>query len=223
MDFLPGFNWLNNYFSSLGFHGFTADLLVAGALTLVIMVSVIIVGFFVDLIDTVVFSLFKRLLGLKGAIIICRYLTFPGIMLHELAHALFIIITGGRIKSICLLSRLKEGGVGQVQFWAVGSRRRQAVQLALSSCAPVLMGFIEETILLILLLYFKIPFPFSIMLWYMVFTIGVHMSMSREDLKCYLKGWMYILPVMFLFILFVQYLVYDYRILSIISSGLAGH
>ena len=183
------YNLFSEYIS-----GWKLDLLVACCVALTITFSVVIFGWAMNVLESGVIGLIARLFGMNWALFICNYLTFPGVMLHELSHAIVITLTGGKVTKIKLLEVSRTGRLGHVEFYTRGPQKLQALQMACGSCAPVVFGIIE----ILLLRHFITTYSFA-PLWnsisyYLIFSIACHMSMSKEDLINYFHGMIYIFP-----------------------------
>lgn len=199
---------LNNYLSPHIHNHILLDLCVAGFVTLMLCMIVVIVGVVVNTFENLVFKILRRFLGHKFAVIVCNYLTFPGVMLHELAHAVMIIATGGKITHMKLFEICPDGRLGHVDFCVRGRFKNQMIQLACSSCAPVIFGFVEIYVLYRHVLILTIGSRWYYLVWYMIISIGFHMSMSNQDLKLYFRGLIYVFPVVLVSMMVLQYFVF---------------
>lgn len=164
--------------------------------------SVIIIGRVFDTITGVLYQILKSCLGHSFAFFVCNYLTLPGIVIHELSHALFVFLTGGRVKKICVLKLGDNEQLGYVNFNTRGNKITQSIQFALSSCAPVVIG----TSLIWLLMHILIPgsdlpVAYKAIGWYFCISIMAHTSMSMADTENYIKGMEYIFPFIYIALL----------------------
>jgi hypothetical protein len=126
--------------------------------------------------------------------------TFVGVMYHELSHALFAFLTGAKVDKISLYH--KEGDhLGYVQYRARGIWPLQCVQHSLSSCAPVVMGLLALAGIYSVLTKITLPVWGLALLIYVFVSILVHMDMSTQDLKLYLKGVPFFLILSFVIVL----------------------
>ena len=128
-----------------------------------------------------------RIVGNKFEFILSNYFLFIGVVIHELSHALFALITGAQVTEVALFN--PDGkSLGHVNFVPRGDTFVRALQSSFSSCAPVVVGIISS--------YFIITklFPMLSELWhwivciYILVSIVFHMDMSPQDLKIYFKG-----------------------------------
>ena len=76
-----------------------------------------------------------------------NYVLFFGVVVHELSHALFALITGAKITKIVLF-KPDNGSLGHVEFQTRGDAFSRALQLSVSACAPVVVGSILLTALI---------------------------------------------------------------------------
>lgn len=122
------------------------------------------------------------------------WVTFIGVIHHELAHFLLALLTGAKIQSVVLFRlKAKDGNIGEVSFTPRGWNVAQSMQVVLSSVAPMLLGFIS------LLVLFVVVNPivtgiWQIVLYYVEFSILLNMSLSKQDVKNILTriGWLMI-------------------------------
>ena len=189
------------YFTNLvaqyvGLDGLRLHIAVAAIFAFILQVSVIIVGFLINKLEIVEYRVLARLKGHEFAIRFCNYFTFPGVMLHELSHAFILKLTGARITKICLFKFTKSNQLGYVNFMTRGSFFKREVQVVWSSCAPVMMGYLYLYFLYWVLRTFSISWYGIVLIGYLMISIFNHMSMSNQDLKNYIKGSIFLFPVL---------------------------
>lgn len=116
-----------------------------------------------------------------------NYVLFFGVVVHELSHALFALITGAKITEIALF-KPENGSLGHVEFQARGNAFLRALQLSVSACAPVVVG----SVILFTLIFKVFPVLSTTIQWiltiYALVSVLFHMNMSKADLNCYFKG-----------------------------------
>ena len=116
-----------------------------------------------------------------------NYVLFFGVVVHEISHALFALITGAKITEIALF-KPDNNSLGHVEFQPRGDTFLRALQLSVSACAPVVVG----SILLIGLIFKVVPMLSTTIQWILTIYASVsvlfHMNMSKADLNCYFKG-----------------------------------
>ncbi len=144
------------------------------------------------LIDLVVMGIIRSLCGVISRsgglyLFVANRLTFAGVIWHELSHALFAFISGAKVEKISLYH--KEGDhLGYVRYRTRGPWPLQCVQHSLSSCAPVIMGIFALASIYTVLASFALPVWGFALLIYLFISILVHMDMSTQDLKLYVRG-----------------------------------
>ena len=136
-----------------------------------------------------------------------NYLFFPGVMLHELSHALLAFLTGAKITEIALFKR--EGdALGHVSFINRGNFFVQSLQNIFASAAPMFCGA-----LVVYGCYYGFTHTdilwLKILLGYIGVSMFYHMTMSPADIRIYLRG----LPV---FIAIVFIVTFVLRVTSVI-------
>lgn len=193
-------NSLIDYLNTSGFTGFQLQLILVLILVLGFLLSVVIVGSIVNYLERLEIELLSHFMSVRAAICVCNYFTFPGVMLHELCHAFMCFLTGAKVTKIKLFQLADDNGVlGYVDFVCRGSKPMQLYQLSMSSCAPVVFGY-----LILYFLYQMLKVDVSSVLWFrfliywLMISMFNHMSMSSQDLKCYFKGWIIVFPMCFL-------------------------
>ncbi len=199
------FTYFNDVFVKSGASGWKLDLLVAITVATIVTLAVVVFGQLVDHFETFCLRLITKVFNANVALFVCNKLTFPGVILHELAHAFMIFITGGKILKLRLLEFNRNGRLGHVEFQVQGPKKKQMIQLACGSSAPVLMGLVEVILLYRVVTLHDLGILGSILIWYLIVSIVCHMSMSKEDLKSYFHGMLFIYPCLVAIFLVIQY------------------
>ena len=150
-------------------------------------------GFLINTIDRVMMEALTRITGKRAAYIIMNYLTFPGTVIHELSHALMATLTGAKVTEISVFP--KGNTLGHVTFTTRGTFILKRLQLCLSSCAPVLAGIATQLLTIYILKggYMTHPLQKAALL-YVDISVLIHASMSKQDIKNYIKGLLIVLP-----------------------------
>lgn len=164
-----------------------------------LIVIIPLIGFAVNYVITGILQLLCGLISRSGKLYLffANRLTFPGVVWHELSHALFAFLTGAKVEEISLYHQ--EGNhLGYVKFRPRGIWPAQCVQLSLSACAPVIMGALGLSAIHIALTTLTLPVWGIVIAGYLFISIMIHMDMSPEDLKSYIKGIPFFLIVFFL-------------------------
>lgn len=167
--------------------------------TAVIFLFLFLFGLLIHVVKNGIHSLLAAMLGAKAAFIAVNYLTYPGTIHHELAHALLAIVTGARVTGIRLLPRGRT--LGSVDMVPRGGVILQSVQNLLSAIAPVLCGCIS------LYCLFIYGWPLCTCWWqmalffYLFFSVLLHMDLSAADIRIALSGLPVCAVIIFLILL----------------------
>lgn len=119
-----------------------------------------------------------------------NYGTIPGVMHHELSHALLAFLTGAKVTEVKLFQfSHKNGALGYVSYAARGNFVFKAIQKVFASIAPILCGFISCSLLWIFVRPMTVGNTLWTVLFYYLFgCIILHMSLSKQDLKVMRSG-----------------------------------
>lgn len=166
------------------------------------LIAVAIIPFTGFLVNFVISGILGFLLGLvsrsgKLYMFFANRLTFIGVMWHELSHALFAFLTGAKVERIELYHR-EDDRLGCVSYRARGIWPLRCIQHSLSSCAPVVMGIVALLGITAVVSAFELPVWAVAIAVYLFISIMVHMDMSPQDLKQYVKGVPFLLVVFFI-------------------------
>lgn len=144
---------------------------------------------------------YSRAFGGKIAMFLDSKLMFLGVLHHELSHALLVVLTGGRLKKVCLFKlNTKDGRLGYVEYVGRGSKLYRLVQKGLVSIAPTLLGTLS-----LLGLFHLLNQNFTYLDWefygilLLICHIACHIAMSPQDWKLSLPA----LPFLFLLCAFL--------------------
>ncbi|MCR5283487.1 MAG: M50 family metallopeptidase [Lachnospiraceae bacterium] len=151
-------------------------------------------GFVVSFIVSRCLQIILGIVDKTGAVYLffVNRLTFMGTVYHELSHALFAFLTGAKVNKISLY-HMENGRLGYVRYTPRGPWILRSVQMSLASCAPVIMGILAEAGIALLFATKTLPVWGTILLGYLFISVLLHMDMSPEDLKAYMKG----IPIFF--------------------------
>lgn len=170
---------------------------------------IIAVGYLIQLIGEALTAGLSLAFAPKAASAIVNYAFFPGVMLHEMAHAFLAVITGAKITEVALFKHIDDS-LGHVNFRNRGNIIVVALQNIFISSAPMFVGaavvwgcFYWIHILGHSLLWLKI------ILGYIGVSMFFHMTMSPADIKVYIKG----IP---LFIVIVFVVVFPLRLFGVL-------
>lgn len=188
--------WLTKQMAAWRLSGFQLDLATSAILSALLMVLVILVGFLVEKLDRFLMDTASMATGKKVASFLLNRVMFIGTVFHELSHALFAVLTGAKVKKIRCFTLFSKEMLGYVEFAPTGNKAKQALQLSLISCAPVMTGFFTVPCFCILARYPLAPMAFRVFCGYTAISILCHMSMSKWDLQLYGRGAVITFPML---------------------------
>ena len=174
-------------------------------ISILIFLSVIIIGFVINSIERGIIMLLCMFVGSRLSHFSVVYLTFPGTVFHELSHALLGILTGAKVTEIVFVEPPSTGRLGHVSFIVRGSPIQKAFQYSLISSAPVLLGCLMLYLLYIAMGMFSYS-SIKIVIIYVATSILCHMSMSPQDIRNYLKGFFLTFPLIYVIVLSFLYI-----------------
>lgn len=141
------------------------------------------------------------------------WLTFVGVIHHELSHLLLAFLTGAKIESVVLFRvKPKNGNIGEVTFRPRGSKWVQALQVVLSSVAPMLLGFWSIWVLTMVLMPNAVGIHMGVYA-YLTFSIFMNMALSKQDIKNIFSKFGWLLLVLFI-MFFIVFSVFKDEVLS---------
>lgn len=166
----------------------TYNILIDSAiLTILILAIIFFIGYLIyklrELITTILITIFGTATGLFMA----NYITFVGTIHHELSHAIIAFITGAKVKEIRLLD-FNNNTLGHVNYIPRGPMWLQQIQLSLTSIAPIIVGILTNSLIINYLRLNTLSVTHRVVIYYIMFSIITHMSMSKQDIKIGLKG-----------------------------------
>ena len=161
-------------------------------------------GKLIQTIEQFEFNLFQKFFGQRLALIIINRVTFIGTIIHEYAHALFAWLTGALVTKISVIDLFKGNQLGHVEFATRGGLIKRNFQLFFASAAPVIIGIISTSLLLIYVLPQCNTPLYLILFWYIIISIINHSSMSDQDLSLYKKGALTSVPFLVVIIFILQ-------------------
>ncbi|MBO5386632.1 MAG: M50 family metallopeptidase [Lachnospiraceae bacterium] len=180
-------------------------LISAIAITMIIIIAIVIIGFTIGIVTDYIANCLMSLFGYKIGYIIANYITFPGVIHHELSHAFVAFITGAKIAKIELFKiPSKSGGaLGTVSFIPRGPKLLQSIQLTVTPLAPIPFGLLTLKIIYNFIKVTELNLGTMIVITYIMISILLHMKLSKQDIKTSLKG----LPLTSLLILIITYII----------------
>jgi hypothetical protein len=105
---------------------------------------------------------------------------------------LLAFVTGAKVTRISLIPHGQ--ALGQVEYRPRGGKILQAIQMSLSSIAPILCGMVTESALILKVFPLCDTWWENTILAYFAVSIFLHMTLSREDLINLRNG---IIPTVF--------------------------
>lgn len=184
------------FFQGLGLSGLSLDLACGTALAVALMAAVPLVGRGVGAIMDCAMKGIAQVAGRRTALFLANYATFPGVILHELSHAVGAKLSGAKLDRVSLFEPNGET-LGTVEFTCRGKRRRNiAFQKAVSSCAPVIGGIVMVSVFMSVSRWGDGYPALQAMSAHGAFSMACHTDMSRQDMKNYVGGCMWLLPYM---------------------------
>lgn len=136
-----------------------------------------------SIVKTVLVFLISGLFGCNFAVLLVNVLTWPGVVVHELAHAIGAFITGAKIINISFLPR--GNSLGHVDFALRGGVMKRSIQGLVAGVAP---SFIC-TVLAYYLFGLKTEILWrSILKYYLIVCCLLHCELSGADIKVAVRG-----------------------------------
>lgn len=148
------------------------------------------------------------------------YLTYPGVVFHELSHALFAWLTGAHGIRISLRRRQLESGgtvLGSVDFIPSSNPILQSVQRVASGVAPAVTGLVAMILMIML------AFPSCTQWWqwaiwiYLFVCVLLHSELSSQDLRTAGAGIPWIAAALIL-----VFLVFPFDPISMVAAIASG-
>ncbi len=132
---------------------------------------------------------------------IVNYLFFPGVMIHESAHALLALITGAKVEEVALF-RKQGDSLGHVTYRNRGNAFLVMLQNVFISSAPMFIGAVVIIVIRLVLFYHpEMALWGKGLLYYLGISVFCHMTMSTADIKIYLRGVPLLIPILFVLFL----------------------
>ncbi|MBQ4232244.1 MAG: hypothetical protein II699_03105 [Lachnospiraceae bacterium] len=175
-------------------------LIVAVALPFV----VIAVGYLIGLFGEALATILGMILHPKISNFVVNNVFFPGVMLHELAHAFFAVLTRAEITEVALFKKQGDS-LGHVAFRNRGNRFMVMLQNIFASSAPMWVGAVVVYGCFHWIgILPKNMLVLKIILGYIGVSMFYHMTMSSADIKIYVKGIPLFIPLLFVVVLILR-------------------
>jgi hypothetical protein len=166
---------------------------------------IIAVGYLIQLIGEALASGLSIMFAPQVASGLVNYVFFPGVVLHEMAHAFLAVITGAKITEVALFKHVDDS-LGHVNFRNRGNIIVVALQNIFISSAPMFIGAV-----VVWGCFYWIHALGHTLLWLRILLgyIGVsmffHMTMSPADIKVYVKGIPLFIVIVFVVVFPLRY------------------
>lgn len=181
--------------------------------TAIIIAGMLLSGFAIDtIVNSIAITLYKYC-GRFITMLVMNYITFVGVIHHELSHALFAFFTGADIVKVDLF-KVTNNTLGQVMYRTRGNMFMRSIQDTLSAIAPMVTGVFSEYMLYNLLTTHQLTGGGKLIILYVMVSILCHMSLSVQDIKMMLRG----LPIFALLVFLFMYIT-KFNILACIQAG----
>lgn len=171
--------------------------LVSLVLTMVAVFSWVVIGFFMSLAKKLELYLLRRCFGSWFMRFFHNRLTFPGLVMHECAHASFALLSGAKVTEISVFD--SGTTIGHIRHINRGPAVLQAIQNVLVSCAPTVVGVVLGYFMFISILNGSNSLWVDVLFLYFEVCILNHVSMSDVDLQYYISNVWVFIPFLFLF------------------------
>lgn len=154
---------------------------------LILTFAIPVAGFVIEQIVKILYSLTVSFLGSKVTYFIFNRLTFIGVFHHELSHALLATVTGAKVTKIVFFHPDGER-LGYVEYVTRGNVIMRSIQQTMSSVAPVFCGALTSAGIYYYLSVSQLVVWQTVLLWYALISIVIHMTMSSQDFKVMWRG-----------------------------------
>ena len=174
---------------------------VSAVLTVIVILTPVIVGLLLHGVETLQFKVIGAF-SHDLARFFVNYLTFPGVVIHEMSHLFFAVVTGAEVRDVCFFGD-DDGHLGHVTTHSRGPWFVVALQYTLIAIAPIIVGLALGYFLLWYIWAEPHPLWANVGLWYLLVSIINHCTMSESDIEGYFRGvWIFVIPLfLFFFIL----------------------
>lgn len=165
--------------------------------TLKLFFDLVIVLVGASIVKTVLVFLISRLFGYNIANMVVNIFTWPGVVVHELSHAIGAFITGAKVINISFLPR--GNTLGHVDFALRGGVVKRSIQGLVAGVAPSFVC----TALACYLAGLKLDITWqSILRYYLIVCCLLHCELSGADLRVAIGG----VPFVFILVIILRIL-----------------
>ena len=153
-----------------------------------LIILIMIAGYLIGLFDHLLEKLLIAMTGGTFACLFINYLTFPGVILHELSHALLALMTGAEITHIRFFSP-DGNSLGSVSIRPRGNFFTKSLQRGFSALAPAFCSLLWLYFLRRYLYPYALDRPMMMFFFsYLCIAVILHASLSDADILVGLKG-----------------------------------
>lgn len=150
-----------------------------------LILFIIILIVMIQLLKSIIYRIITFAFGLKAAYFIDTKLTFVGVIVHELSHALMAVITLAHVNGMSLFNIIpRNGTLGEVQVSFSVNPILGSVQKFFVGIAPLISG----TLILMYMSKLSLTGWQESLKLYIMISILYHMSISKQDLKVSIAG-----------------------------------
>ena len=165
------------------------------------IVFIMAAGYLVGLADHLIEQAIMAVTGGSFGCLFVNYLTFPGVILHELSHALLAVVTGAKVTHIRFFAP-DGNSLGSVSMRPRGNFITMSIQRGLSALAPAFCSLLWLYLLRTYLYpYIQQNVWLMVLFIYLCVSVILHASLSGADIAVGLKGLPGCLLVVFLIFL----------------------
>lgn len=178
-----------------------------------IQLCILIMGKVIECVIRYLMKLSYRFIGKSLTNLIFNYITFIGVIHHEVSHILFAVVTGAKVRNVKLFKVVSQtNSLGSVSIITKGPRILRDLQSGLVAIAPMITGIISIYIGLRSLTG-KTSLVEEISILYIVLSIFIHMMLSDADIKAYKNSCISITIIIWIILYLVYMVEIKYNIL----------
>lgn len=149
--------------------------------------AIILIGAVVSGVQQILMKVISAIFSSAFTFVLVNYLMFPGVMLHEISHAVAAVVTGAKLTEVALF-KPSGGSLGHVSYRARGPKVLQSIQRVMVSAAPVYLGGVYVYLFYYMATAVVSSLAIKVILGYLAFSMIFHMTMSFTDFKGFFKG-----------------------------------
>lgn len=171
-------------------------------ITLIILMLIILTLTFLS--NAFIFGL-SILFGSENTVFFVNRIAFIGVIIHELSHALFVTIFGGKVTKIVGFTLHGGSELGHIEYINRGPLILRALQNMFGGIAPIIVGTILLVILYNILKNRNIKsVAIKIIIYYLMLNIVVNMRLSSVDMINALTGVPILAVILLIIYMFVN-------------------